>query len=73
MVQHGGTVSGCICVLLAWDEPRKKLVEKLAAIGVPTTVLLVVEPGTSFDLSREQFADIHVLEAGKIEEGLAKL
>jgi len=73
VVQHAGTVSGCICVLLAWDEPRRKLLEKLAAMGVPTIVLLVVEPGTKVDLSHEAFGDIHVLEAGKIEEGLAKL
>jgi uncharacterized protein (DUF58 family) len=73
VVQHAGTVSGCICVVLAWDEPRRKLVEKLAAVGVPTMVLLVLEPGTSFDVSREPFGDIHVLEAGKIEQGLAKL
>jgi hypothetical protein len=33
----------------------------------------VVEPRMKPDLSREQFGDIHVLEAGKIEEGLAKL
>jgi len=73
VVQHAGTVSGCICVLLAWDEPRRRLVEKLAAMGVPALVLLVVEPGTSFDPAHEQFGEIHVLEAGKIEEGLAKL
>jgi uncharacterized protein (DUF58 family) len=73
VVQHAGTVSGCICVLLAWDDTRRKLVEKLAAMGVPSLVLLVVDPGTRLDLSHEPFADIHVLEAGKIEEGLAKL
>jgi len=73
VVQHTGTVSGCICVMLAWDEPRRKLVEKLVTLGVPTMVLLVVEPGVKPDLGGAQFADIHVLEAGKIEEGLAKL
>jgi uncharacterized protein (DUF58 family) len=73
IVQHAGTLSGCICVLLAWDDQRRKLVEKLAALGVPTMVLLVVEPGTTPDVLHEQFGDIHILEAGKIEEGLAKL
>ena len=72
LMQHAGTVSGCICVLLAWDDERRKLVEKLVAIGVPTLVLLVVEPGTRPDLSREPW-EIHVLEAGKIEEGLSRL
>jgi uncharacterized protein (DUF58 family) len=72
-MQHAGVVSGCICVLLAWDEPRRRLVEKLGALGVPTMVLLVVEPGRVPDLGPEQFGEIHVLEAGKIEEGLGKL
>jgi len=73
VVQHGGAVSGCICVLLSWNDERRNLIRKLATMGVPTMVLLVVEPGTKPDLSRETFGDIHVLEAGKIEEGLAKL
>ena len=73
VVQHASSVSGCICVLLAWDDERRKLVQELATLGVPTLVLLVVEPGTKPDVSREPFGDIHILEAGKIEEGLAKL
>ena len=73
VVQHTGSVSGCICVLLAWDESRRKLLQKLGALGIPTMVLLVVEPGAKPDLGAEQFGEIHVLEVGKIEEGLAKL
>jgi uncharacterized protein (DUF58 family) len=73
VVQHAAPLSGCICVLLEWDDERRKLIQELAALGVPTLVLLVVEPGVKVDVSREQFGDIHVLEAGKIEEGLAKL
>jgi uncharacterized protein (DUF58 family) len=75
VVEHASVVSGCICVLLSWDEPRRKLVEKLSTLGIPTMVLLVVDSETrnQVDLSREQFANIHILEAGKIEEGLANL
>ncbi|HWD94693.1 MAG TPA: DUF58 domain-containing protein [Verrucomicrobiae bacterium] len=73
VVQHTASVSGCICVLLTWDERRRRLLQKLAALGVPTMVLLVVEPGSKPDLGAEQFGEIHILEAGKIEEGLAKL
>jgi uncharacterized protein (DUF58 family) len=75
VVGHVGSASGCICVLLAWDEERRGLVEKLRALGVPTMVLLVVESGSDLkiDLAREQFVNIFVLEAGKIEEGLARL
>lgn len=73
VVQHAGAVSGCICVLLAWDERRRALVQKLGALGVPTMVLLVVEQGRKPDLGPQPFGEIHVLEAGKIEEGLGKL
>ncbi|HEY1490976.1 MAG TPA: DUF58 domain-containing protein, partial [Verrucomicrobiae bacterium] len=36
VVQHASSVSGCICVLLAWNDERRRLVEKLAGLGVPT-------------------------------------
>lgn len=72
IMQHASSVSGCICVFLAWNDERRRLVEKITSLGVPTLVLLVAEPGVKADLSREQW-DIHVLEAGKIEEGLARL
>jgi uncharacterized protein (DUF58 family) len=72
VLQHAAAVSGCICVLLSWNDERRRLVEKLAGLGVPTMVLLVVEPGKKPDLSREQW-EIHVLESGKIEQGLARL
>lgn len=73
VAEHVAAVSGCICVLLAWDGPRRKLVEELRGVGVPVMVLLVVEPGTKAQVTGETLADIHVLEAGKIEEGLARL
>ncbi|HEX4265323.1 MAG TPA: DUF58 domain-containing protein [Verrucomicrobiae bacterium] len=73
VVQHAGSVSGCICVLLAWDEERRRLLQKIGALGIPTLVLLVVEPGVKPDLGSDQFGEIHVLEAGRVEEGLAKL
>ena len=75
VLEHAGAVSGCICVLLDWDDSRRKLVGKLRALGVPTMALLVLEPGCkpSMDPAAEPFGDIHQLEAGKIEQGLAEL
>ncbi len=35
-------LSGCICVLLTWDEARQTLVQKLRAMQIPTLVLIVV-------------------------------
>src|SRR6185436_7163664 len=34
----GARVSGAICVLLAWDEPRRRMVASLRARGVPVRV-----------------------------------
>jgi len=71
VIEHAGVVSGCICVLLEWNESRRKFIEKLRALGVPTKVLLVVEGGGKPEI--RPIDDIHVLETGKIEQGLASL
>jgi len=74
---HISVVSGCICVLQRWDEPRRKFVEKLKTLGVPLLVLVIVPPGGGFTLAgaslRNEPGTLHVLEIGKIEEELAKL
>ena len=77
VLNHVGVVSGCICVLQRWDDARQKFVEKLKAVGVPLLVLIVVPNGGGISGAGGNFADaegtVHVLEVGKIEEGLAKL
>jgi uncharacterized protein (DUF58 family) len=77
VLNHISAVSGCICVLQKWDEARRKFVEKLKVLGVPVTVLVVVPPGGGISGGGGALVDadgtLHVLEAGKIAEGLAKL
>ena len=74
VVEHAETVSGCICIFLAWDEPRRRLVRKLTQMGVPAMVLIVREPDApAFQRQPDDPASLHELEAGKIEEGLARL
>jgi uncharacterized protein (DUF58 family) len=73
VLEHAAVVSGCICVLLAWDEPRRKLVDKLESLGVPVMVLLVIEAGAKVELPEVSTVKIHILETGRIEEGLARL
>lgn len=74
---HVNAVSGCICVLLSWDEPRRQLVEKLCSLGVPVLVLVVVEHGQAKKLDpgplHAQPDHLHVLEVGRIEQQLAGL
>jgi uncharacterized protein (DUF58 family) len=77
VLNHVTGVSGCICVLLAWDEPRRALVKKLKSLGLPVLVLVVLEklgikpldPGPM----RDEPDRLHALEIGRIEEQLAVL
>jgi hypothetical protein len=75
VLDHATSVSGCICVLLAWDEARQTLTRKLKALGVPLLVFVITEPGESLDPGpmRDQPGEFRVLEAGRVEQGLAKL
>ena len=77
VLNHAGVVSGCICVLLAWDDPRRNFIKKLKAAGVPVLVVVVApvapakpfEPGPMHD-EPERF---HTLVVGQIEQGLSRL
>jgi hypothetical protein len=69
LVRHReASLSGAICVLVAWDEPRRDLVARLRGHGVPTLVLVMAETGS---VGAE--ADVHWLEVGRVAEGLAGL
>lgn len=77
VIGHAGSVSGCICVLLSWDEERQKLVRQLRAAGLPVLALVVtsnpgpapLDPGPMGDEPEK----LKQLAAGRIEEGLAEL
>jgi uncharacterized protein (DUF58 family) len=74
VINHVSVVSGCICVFQKWDDARKKLVEKLRALGVPVMVLVIIHPAeTKPDAGplRDTPDCFHVLEIGKIAEQLA--
>lgn len=77
VVNHANTVSGCICVMLAWDDTRKKFVEKLKLLGLPVIVIVIRPAGETQSLDPGPMSDAperwHVLEIGRIEEQLAQL
>ncbi len=77
VLEHISSVSGCICIFLAWDEERKNFVKRLKIAGAPITVFVVVPAGTSPAPNLGPMADkpesFHVLEVGKIAETLAGL
>ena len=76
VLNHAGSVSGCICVLLTWDEPRRNLVRKLRGIGVPVMVVVVVPAAPARPLEpgplQDEPENFRVLESGRIAEQLAK-
>lgn len=74
VVEHVSSVSGCICIFLAWDEARRRLVRKLTTLGVPALVLIVREPNAPpLERGADDPETLHVLEVGKIEAALSKL
>ena len=77
VLNHVSGVSGCICVLQRWDEARRNFIGKLKALGVPLLLLMIVRPGGTVPGAAGSPLDspvpLHVLEVGKIEEGLRKL
>ncbi len=77
MLGHASRLSGCICVLLAWDEERRELVRKLLGYGVPVLALVIVPAGADTRLDPGPFGGptgrLHALEVGRLAEGLARL
>ena len=69
-------VSGCLCVFLAWDKPRREFVEKIKRLNIPLLVLVLTEPGGAA-LKPGPMSDdpgkFRVLELGRIEQDLAQL
>ena len=77
VVNHASAVSGCILVLLHWDAERQRLVQKLHALNLPLTVLVIRKPGDRTQFHPGPMADTPerfvVLDVGKVEEQLALL
>lgn len=74
---HISAVSGCVCILQKWDRERRDLTDRLRSLGIPMLILVIVPPGGTLPKiegsSAETPAGVHVLEAGKITDGLARL
>jgi uncharacterized protein (DUF58 family) len=69
-------VSGCVAVFLDWDEKRKELIDHLSSARIPVLVIVLVDPKRrepSTPPPAHESVQFHLLNAGKIEEGLARL
>lgn len=76
-LNHITAISGCICVLLSWDEPRRRFVEKLKALDIPLRVVIILgdKPAQPLDPGpmRDDPEHFHILNVAQIEEGLSRM
>jgi uncharacterized protein (DUF58 family) len=72
---HAAELSGCVCVFMAWDEPRQLLVKGLLTRRVPLRVLVVSESAEPLPLGvmEAQPENFHVLPLGQVARRLAAL
>jgi uncharacterized protein (DUF58 family) len=77
VLEQSVALSGCLLVLLEWDEPRRALVRRLKALRVPVMVMVLVAGGGADRFDRGPLGDqperLVVLEAGRVAAGLRRL
>ena len=72
VLHHASQFSGCVLVLLDWDDQRRRLVQNLRARAIKTLVLVVSE-GSIQDVGERGEEDFIELPIGRIAETLANL
>lgn len=77
VLERAALLSGCICVFMAWDEPRKALVKSLRSLKLPLLVIIVAQPEQDRNIEPGPMLDdaghFHVLEIGNIKEAIRKI
>jgi len=68
--QHAPMLSGCVCILLGWDEARAALLRELESRGLETLPLVLPMPGRT---PQKLPAGVRLLDPETIEEELARL
>ncbi len=75
--ENAAHLSGCLCVLLGWDETRRNFVRQLQAMHLPMCVIIIKDSQSEKEIdpdpTHDQTAAFHVLETGSIKEGLAAI
>ncbi len=76
LINHASRLSGCICILLSWDEERREMIKTLRGLGIPLKIIVVMDQADTVKDAgpmRGDQEDFHVLTAGEMEEGVAGL
>lgn len=71
-LRRRANLSGCIAVLLSWDDERRALVRALRGSGVPVLPLVVMAAGVPAPIEPPD-GPVRFLEAGRIAAGLGEL
>ena len=77
VVERLALLSGCICVLLSWNDERMRLVSELLAFGIPVKVIVINDSARPDDQDlgpmKSYPENFHCITVGSIEEGLLNL
>jgi len=74
VLQHASRLSACLCILLAWDEPRRELVARLRALVLSVRVILIDgEDERDTAPMADRPVDLIRLDPARLAEGLARL
>jgi uncharacterized protein (DUF58 family) len=75
VIDRVSLMSGCICILLTWDEERKKLINYLQKMGIYALILMMDSGDKNLDIEiiNSKFISFHILNLGKIQEQLINL
>lgn len=70
VLRRAGAISGCVCVLLGYDQERRALVRNLRGLGLPVLALVIAGPDTP---PFEEGPGVLRIETGRAAEGLARI
>lgn len=77
VIAHGRELSGCVCVLLSWDEERQHFVRRLRRMQIPVKVVLIRDPNEKAipepGVMMDDADNFHVIASDQVAEGLKAL
>ena len=68
LMEHLGSLSGCVCILLNWNDERQNFVQLLQKSGIPLLVVVI----SDIELEMEQ-TDVHIVHPNAITEDLSNI
>jgi uncharacterized protein (DUF58 family) len=64
VTEHLSSLSGCITILLNWDDSRQHLVQLLQNAGIPILVLIISQ--TPLEIDQKRYPEVQVLQMNTI-------